>query len=111
MPGHVLDVAVQSHARIEEHGDGRPGAARKAALEKAVDGDAGLPQARCIGHPDHPAVPEKPQRGIPLVSPGSHRPGAAPVLPARRLQIQQVHEIGFAGLHLGVQARQIQFLH
>ena len=64
----------------------------------AVDGDAGLPQARCIGHPDHPAVPEKPQRGIPLVSPGSHRPGAAPVLPARRLQIQQVHEIGFAGL-------------
>ena len=59
VPGHVLNVAVQAHARVEEHGDGRPGALRKAAAEKAVDGCAGLPQARGIGDPDHPAVPEK----------------------------------------------------
>ena len=50
---------MQAHARVEEHGDGRPRALRKAAAEKAVDGCAGLPQARGIGDPDHPAVPEK----------------------------------------------------
>ena len=48
VPGHVLNVAVQAHARVEEHGDGRPGALRKAAAEKGIDGCAGLPQARGI---------------------------------------------------------------
>ena len=35
VPRLVLNVAVQAHARIEEHGNGGPGAVRKAALEKA----------------------------------------------------------------------------
>ena len=105
VPGHVLNVPVQAHAGIEEHGDGRPGAARKAAAEKAVDGCAGLPQAGGIGDPDHAAVPQQPQRCVPFVRPRPHRPGAPPVLPVRRPQVQQPHEIGFGGLLRDVPAR------
>ena len=79
--------------------------ARKAAAEKAVDGCAGLPQAGGIGHPDHTAVPEQAQRCVPFVRPWAHGPGAPPVLPVRRPQVQQSHEVGFAGLLRGVPAR------
>ena len=76
VPGHVLDVAVQAHAGIEKHGDGRPGAVREAGPEKAVHGDAGFPQARCVRDADHAAMPEKAQRRISLIGPGPHGPGA-----------------------------------
>ena len=73
--------------------------------QKAVDGGAGLPQARGIGDPDHPAVPEQPQRCVPLVGTRPHRPDAPPVLPVRGPQVQQSHEIGFRRLLHGVPAR------
>ena len=111
VPRHVLNVAVQAHARVEEHGDGGPGAVRKAALEEVVHGRAGLPQARSIGDAEHAAVPEKPQRCILLVRPWLHRPGAPTVLPVRRPQVQQPHQIGFGGLLRGVPARRFHFLH
>ena len=41
----------------------------------------------------------------PFVRPRPHRPGAPPVLPVRRPQVQQPHEIGFGGLLRGVPAR------
>ena len=102
VPGHVLDVAVQAHAGIEKHGDGRPGAVREAGPEKAVHGDAGFPQARCVRDADHAAMPEQPQRRISLIGPGPHGPGAPPVLPARGPQVQQLHQIGFGGFLRGV---------
>ena len=98
MPRHVLNVAVQAHAGIEEHGDGRPRPLQKAALEKAVHGCTGLSQARGIGDTDHAPVPEQAQRGVSFVSPRPHGPGAPPVLPAGGPQVQQLHEIGFGGL-------------
>ena len=55
--------------------------------------------------PDHAAVPQQPQRCVPFVRPRPHRPGAPPVLPVRRPQVQQPHEIGFGGLLRGVPAR------
>ena len=76
VPGHVLDVAVQAHAGIEKHGDGRPGAVREAGPEKAVHGDAGFPQARRVRDADHAPVPEQPQRCVPLIGPWPHRSGA-----------------------------------
>ena len=88
VPRHVLNVAVQPHARVEEHGDGGPGAARKAAAEKAVDGCAGLPQARGVRDPDHSAVPEQPERCVPLVGARPHRASAPAALPFRRPQVQ-----------------------
>ena len=111
VPGHVLDVAVQAHAGIEKHGDGRPGAVREAGPEKAVHGDAGFPQARCVRDADHAAMPEKVQRRISLIGPGPHGPGAPPVLPARGPQVQQLHQIGFGGFLRGVSAGQFHFLH
>ena len=105
VPGHVLNVAVQAHAGIQKHGNGRPGAVREAAAEKAVDGGAGLPQACGIGHPDHAAVPEQAQRCVSFVRCWAHSPGAPPVLPARRPQVQQSHQTGFGGLLSGVPAR------
>ena len=103
VPGHVLNVPVQAHAGIEEHGDGRPGAARKAAAEKAVDGS--LPQAGCIGDPDHTARARRAPALRTARRPQAPPPGCAPVLPVRRPQVQQSHEVGFAGLLRGVPAR------
>ncbi|OLQ00955.1 hypothetical protein AK812_SmicGene16329 [Symbiodinium microadriaticum] len=56
VPGHVLNVAVQAHAGIEKHGDGRPGPLLEAALQEVVHGSAGLSQARGSGDPDHTPV-------------------------------------------------------
>ena len=97
---------------IEKHGNGRPGAVREAALEKAVHSDAGSPQARRVRDADHAPVPEQPQRCISLIGPRPHRSGAPPVLPVRGPQVQQLHQIGFGGFLRGVFGRPIPcFLH
>ena len=114
VPRHVLNVAVQAHARIVECSYGRPSAVWKAAPEKAIDSSAGLPQARGIGDLNHSTVPKQFQRCVPLAdSSRSHRLDAPPVLAVRGLQVQQSHEIGFRRLLYGVPARRFDafFLH
>ena len=57
-----------------------------------------------------PTTPPYSQRCVPFVRPQPHRPGAPPVLPVRRTQVQQPHEIGFGGLFRGVPTRQLHAL-
>ena len=58
LPDHVLNVAVQAHMRVEEHGDGRPSAVGEAALEKIVHGSTGRLPGCCIRDAAHAPVSE-----------------------------------------------------
>ena len=99
---HVLDVAVQAHAGIEKHGDGRPGAVREAGPQKAVHGAAGSPQARGVRDADDAPVPEEAERSVLFIGSGPHSSDAPPTLPARGPQVQQLDQICFGGLGRGV---------